>query len=80
MLTCIFLDWSLGLLKVLREAAKQPSPTRIDGVVSLLWHVMKGTSTKLHSKAGQVLKFLLSKSVVSTLRDKYPDGQITFCK
>ncbi|EES00968.2 hypothetical protein BDA96_03G215700 [Sorghum bicolor] len=66
-----------GLLKVLFDAAKQPSPTRIDGVVSLLWHVMKGTFTKLHSKAGQVLKFLLSKSVVSTLRDKYPDGSST---
>lgn len=66
-----------GLLKVLLEAAKQPSPARIDGVVSLLWHVMKGTSTKLHSKAGQVLKFLLSKSTVSTLRDKFPDGSST---
>lgn len=62
-------------MKVLLEAAKQTSLTRTDGVVSLLWHVMKGTSTKLHSKAGKVLKFLLSKSIISTLRDKFPDGQ-----
>jgi U3 small nucleolar RNA-associated protein 20 len=63
-----------GLMKLLLEAAKKSSPVRTDGVISLLWHVMKGTSTKLHSRAGKVLKFLLSKSTFTTIHDKFPDG------
>lgn len=66
-----------GLMKVLLEAAKKSSPVRTDGAVSLLWHVMKGTSAKLHSRAGKVLKFLFSKSIVTTIRDKFPDGSST---
>jgi hypothetical protein len=38
---------------------------------------MKGTSTKLHSRAVKVLKFLLSKSTFTTIHDKFPNGQIT---
>ena len=70
--------WLLGLRKALLEAAKNSSPVRIDGVTALLWHVMRGTYTKLHSRAGKVMKFLLSKSVLTTVDDKFPDGQITF--
>ncbi|XP_039847986.1 small subunit processome component 20 homolog isoform X2 [Panicum virgatum] len=66
-----------GLMKLLLEAAKKSSPVRTDGVISLLWHVMKGTSTKLHSRAGKVLKFLLSKSTFTTIHDKFPDGSST---
>nr|CAB3473394.1 unnamed protein product [Digitaria exilis] len=66
-----------GLMKVLLDAAKKSSPVRIDGAISLLWHVMKGTSAKLHSRAGKVLKFLLSKSAFTTVHDKYPDGSST---
>ena len=68
----------LGLMKLLLEAAKKSSPVRTDGVISLLWHVMKGTSTKLHSRAGKVLKFLLSKLTFTTIHDKFPNGKITF--
>ncbi|TVU34273.1 hypothetical protein EJB05_16104 [Eragrostis curvula] len=66
-----------GLMKVLLEAAKKSSPIRIDGATALLWHVMKGTSIKLHSRAGKVFKFLLSKSIVTTIHDKFPDGSST---
>ena len=70
--------WLLGLRKALLEAAKNSSPIRIDGVTALLWHIMRGTYTKLHSRAGKVMKFLLSKSVLTTIDDEFPDGQITF--
>ncbi|KAL6615458.1 hypothetical protein ACP70R_037728 [Stipagrostis hirtigluma subsp. patula] len=66
-----------GLMKVLLEAAKKSSPIRIDGATALLWHVMRGTSSKLHSRAGKILKFLLSKSIVTTVHDKCPDGSST---
>ncbi|KAG2589626.1 small subunit processome component 20 homolog [Panicum virgatum] len=66
-----------GLMKLLLEAAKKSSPVRTDGVISLLWHVMKGTSTKLHSRAGKVLKFLLSKLTFTTIHDKFPNGSST---
>ncbi|XP_062230251.1 uncharacterized protein LOC133927941 isoform X2 [Phragmites australis] len=66
-----------GLMKVLLEAVKKSSPIRIDGVTALLWNVMKGTSTKLHSRAEKVLKFLLSKSTFTTIHDKFPDGSST---
>uniref|UniRef100_A0A0A9EEA2 HTH arsR-type domain-containing protein n=1 Tax=Arundo donax TaxID=35708 RepID=A0A0A9EEA2_ARUDO len=66
-----------GLMKVLLEAVKKSSLIRIDGVTALLWHVIKGTSAKLHSRAGKVLKFLLSKSIFTTIHDKFPDGSST---
>ncbi|KAM0879606.1 hypothetical protein ACQ4PT_034126 [Festuca glaucescens] len=66
-----------GLRKALLEAAKNSSPIRIDGVTALLWHVMRGTYTKLHSRAGKVMKFLLTKSVLTAIDDKFPDGSST---
>jgi hypothetical protein len=74
----IFPDCFPGLMRILLESAKKSSPTRIDGVTALLWHVMNGTSVKLHSRAGKVLKFLLSKSMVTTIHAKFPDGQTIF--
>ncbi|KAL6881997.1 hypothetical protein ACP4OV_011469 [Aristida adscensionis] len=66
-----------GLMKVLLEAAKKSSTIRIEGVTALLWHVMRGTSSKLHSRAEKILKFLLSKSIITTIHDKFPDGSST---
>ncbi|KAJ3672155.1 hypothetical protein LUZ60_006876 [Juncus effusus] len=64
-----------GLRKVVQEFAKRPSDGRKDGVIALLWHVMKGTSERLHSRAERVLRFLLDKSTLFCLNcDKYPDG------
>uniref|UniRef100_A0A453EZ34 HTH arsR-type domain-containing protein n=2 Tax=Aegilops tauschii subsp. strangulata TaxID=200361 RepID=A0A453EZ34_AEGTS len=64
-----------GLRKALFEAAKKSSPIRIDGVTALLWHVMRGTYTKLHSRAGNVMEFLLSKSICTTIDNKFPDDK-----
>nr|CAD1819808.1 unnamed protein product [Ananas comosus var. bracteatus] len=45
-----------GLTKVVKEVAKTPSPARKGGVTALLWHVMKGTSSRLHSRAEKVFR------------------------
>ncbi|KAF0916337.1 hypothetical protein E2562_005936 [Oryza meyeriana var. granulata] len=66
-----------GVRKVLLEAAKNPLPAHIDGATALLCHVMKGTYTRLHSRAGKVMEFLLSKSNLSTIQEKFPDGSST---
>ncbi|KAM3330839.1 hypothetical protein ACQJBY_027135 [Aegilops geniculata] len=66
-----------GLGQALVEAAKNSSPIQIDGVTALLWHVMRGTYTKLHSRAGNVMEFLLSKSILTTIDNKFPDGSST---
>ncbi|KAG8051514.1 hypothetical protein GUJ93_ZPchr0001g29715 [Zizania palustris] len=66
-----------GLRKVLLSAAKNSSPIQMDGATSLLCHVMKGTYTRLHSKAGKVMEFLLSKSILTAIYDKFPDGSST---
>jgi hypothetical protein len=77
-ITNIFPDCLSGLMKILLEAAKKSSPTPIDGVTVLLWHVMKGTSIKLHSRAEKSLEILVSKSMVTTTHAKFPDGQTIF--
>ncbi|KMT14841.1 hypothetical protein BVRB_3g065640 isoform B [Beta vulgaris subsp. vulgaris] len=41
-----------GVRKILCEAARKPSPTKNFGVSALLWHIMRGTSSKFHSRAG----------------------------
>ncbi|CAA6658531.1 unnamed protein product [Spirodela intermedia] len=46
--------------KVVTEAAEDSSETRKTGASALLWHVMIGTSSRLHSKAEQVLRKCLS--------------------
>uniref|UniRef100_A0A0E0JKH0 Uncharacterized protein n=1 Tax=Oryza punctata TaxID=4537 RepID=A0A0E0JKH0_ORYPU len=67
----------LGVTKVLHEAGKNPSPVHIDGITALLCHVMRGTYTRLHSRAGKVMEFLLSKSNLTTIQEKFPDGSST---
>jgi U3 small nucleolar RNA-associated protein 20 len=64
----------LGVRNVLLEAAKNPSPVHIDGITALLCHVMRGTYTRLHSRAGKIMEFLLSKSNLTTIQEKFPDG------
>ncbi|ESQ34339.1 hypothetical protein EUTSA_v10009353mg [Eutrema salsugineum] len=52
----------IGIKRILSEVA---DPLKICGGVSLLYHVMRGPSLRLHSKAGQVLSFLLKDSTLS---------------
>lgn len=44
------------------EVAEEPSETRKSGVSSLLSHVMRITSSRLHSKTEMVLTLLLNSS------------------
>uniref|UniRef100_A0A0D3EQK7 Uncharacterized protein n=1 Tax=Oryza barthii TaxID=65489 RepID=A0A0D3EQK7_9ORYZ len=67
-----------GVRNVLLEAAKNPSPVHIDGITALLCHVMRGTYTRLHSRAGKIMEFLLSKSNLTTIQEKFPD-EINIC-
>ncbi|KAE9453174.1 hypothetical protein C3L33_14914, partial [Rhododendron williamsianum] len=47
-----------GTRKVMFEVAKKPQESRKSGVSALLWYVMRGASSKLHSRAGEVLCLL----------------------
>uniref|UniRef100_A0A0D9V2B9 Uncharacterized protein n=1 Tax=Leersia perrieri TaxID=77586 RepID=A0A0D9V2B9_9ORYZ len=67
-----------GVRKVLLETAKNPSPAHIDGAIALLCHVMRGTYTRLHSRAAKVMEFLLSKSSLAIIQEKFPD-EINIC-
>ncbi|EOA25292.1 hypothetical protein CARUB_v10018607mg [Capsella rubella] len=62
----------IGIKRILSELA---DPLKKLGGVSLLYHVMRGTSVHLHSKAGQVLRFLLKDSTLSFC-DHFPQGNI----
>ncbi|XP_076896866.1 uncharacterized protein LOC143550000 [Bidens hawaiensis] len=62
-----------GVKKVMSEIVTEPSVTRKSGVSALLFYVMKGFSSKLHSRAEQVLKLLLDNEVIAN-GDKDPEG------
>ncbi|KAL8239479.1 hypothetical protein R6Q59_016046 [Mikania micrantha] len=55
-----------GVRKVLSEIVIKPLETRKSGVSALLFYVMKGFSSKLHSRAEQVLKILLQSEVIGS--------------
>lgn len=48
------------------EVVKEPSYARKNGATELFLHVLKLSSSTLHSKAQQVLQLLLDKSLLST--------------
>lgn len=62
-----------GVSKVIMEVAKSSSMRRT-GVTALLWHVMRGAPSMLHSKAETVWHLLMDKSIFS-LGEKYPEGK-----
>ncbi|KAL5994512.1 hypothetical protein ACLOJK_024565 [Asimina triloba] len=65
-----------GVRKIIFEVAKKPNPQRKVGVSSLLWHTMRGTSSRLHSKAEKVLNLLIDSSTMG-ICDKYSLGSET---
>uniref|UniRef100_J3L1D9 Uncharacterized protein n=1 Tax=Oryza brachyantha TaxID=4533 RepID=J3L1D9_ORYBR len=69
-----------GVRKVLLEAAKNSLPTHIDGVTALLCYVMRGTHARFHSRAGKVMEFLLSKSNLTTIQEKFPNDKANIHK
>jgi len=52
-----------GIERVITEVAKKPSPFRESGVELLLYNIMKGYSSRFHSKAERVLQLLTSKTI-----------------
>ncbi|KAH9620789.1 hypothetical protein KSS87_018169 [Heliosperma pusillum] len=65
-----------GVAKILCEAASKPSEARISGAGALLWHVMRGTSSNFHSKAGRLMQLLLKDSILS-IGDRFTQGSDT---
>ncbi|KAJ0093491.1 hypothetical protein Patl1_26062 [Pistacia atlantica] len=64
-----------GIRKIMLEVVKKPSPERKSGVSGLLYHVMRGTASRFHSEAEQVLRLLLSNSILS-IGDKLNQGKL----
>lgn len=65
-----------GIQKIMLEVVKKQSPARKSGVSALLYYVMRGTSSGVHSSAERVLKLLISQSVFS-IGDKFNQGSDT---
>ncbi|XP_065862754.1 uncharacterized protein [Euphorbia lathyris] len=55
-----------GIRKVMFEVVKKPIPARKSAVSALLYHVMKGTSSRFHSRAERVVQLLTEKSIFTT--------------
>ncbi|XP_004492742.1 uncharacterized protein [Cicer arietinum] len=52
-----------GIRRVIAEVVKKPSPCRCFGVELLLYNIMKGYSSRFHSKAERVLQLLTSETI-----------------
>ncbi|KAL6992171.1 hypothetical protein U1Q18_010278 [Sarracenia purpurea var. burkii] len=62
-----------GTRKVMVEVAKKPLVVRKSGASALLWYAMRGTSSKLHSRAEQLLRLLVDNSMFG-IGDKFAQG------
>ncbi|XP_060178660.1 uncharacterized protein LOC132608895 isoform X2 [Lycium barbarum] len=65
-----------GVRKLMFEVAKKPLEIRKSAVSSLLWYVVRGSSSRLHSRAEQVLRLLMDKSLF-TIGDQFTEGAET---
>ncbi|KAI0527474.1 hypothetical protein KFK09_003075 [Dendrobium nobile] len=54
-----------GIRKIILDVVKGSSAAKKLGAAALLWHVLSRTSSRLHSKARQVLLLLMEESVLS---------------
>ncbi|XP_058732408.1 U3 small nucleolar RNA-associated protein 20-like isoform X2 [Vicia villosa] len=59
----------IGIRSLIAEAVKEPSQCRKSGVELLLYNIMKGYSSRLHSKAERVLQLLTSETIY-TIADR----------
>jgi U3 small nucleolar RNA-associated protein 20 len=48
----------------------EPSEEKTTGCSALLWHILKGPSSKFHSRAEQALRLLLDRSTYSIATKK----------
>ncbi|MCD9558563.1 U3 snoRNP protein [Datura stramonium] len=62
-----------GVRKLMFEVAKNPLEIRKSAVSSLLWYVVRGSSSRLHSRAEQVLRLLIDKSLF-VIGDQFTGG------
>ncbi|KAM3327222.1 small subunit processome component 20 isoform X1 [Capsicum chacoense] len=62
-----------GVRKLMFEVAKKPLEIRKSAVSSLLWYVVRGSSSRLHSRAEQVLRLLVDKSLF-VIGDQFTGG------
>uniref|UniRef100_A0A2P2MER2 Small subunit processome component 20 homolog n=1 Tax=Rhizophora mucronata TaxID=61149 RepID=A0A2P2MER2_RHIMU len=65
-----------GIRKIMFEVLRKPLPDRKSGVSSLLYHVMKGTSSRFHSRAEGIL-WLLTDNSTLTIGDRFDQGLVT---
>ncbi|XP_010257842.1 PREDICTED: small subunit processome component 20 homolog [Nelumbo nucifera] len=65
-----------GIRKIINEVVKRPSDVRKSGVSALLWYTMRGTPSRLHSRAEQVLLLLVNNSIFE-IGDKSAQGSDT---
>lgn len=62
-----------GVRKLMFEVAKKPLEIRKSAVSSLLWYVVRGSPSRLHSRAEQVLRLLTDKSLF-VIGDQFTGG------
>ncbi|XP_020264631.1 small subunit processome component 20 homolog isoform X1 [Asparagus officinalis] len=62
-----------GLRMIVLEVAESPSAIKKRGATALLFYVLKGTSSRLHSRAEKVFRWLIDKSFLS-LSDESLEG------
>ncbi|KAF5754917.1 hypothetical protein HanXRQr2_Chr17g0796721 [Helianthus annuus] len=66
-----------GVKKLISEIVTKPLETRKSGASALLFYVMRGFSSKLHSRAEHVLQLLLHNEVIGSC-DKDPEGNFFY--
>ncbi|KAK8959123.1 hypothetical protein KSP40_PGU003577 [Platanthera guangdongensis] len=54
-----------GIRKIIREVVCGSSSVKKIGATALIWHIIKGASSRLHSRARKVLLLVLDESVLS---------------
>nr|KYP57020.1 U3 small nucleolar RNA-associated protein 20 [Cajanus cajan] len=68
-----------GIRRVIDDAVKKPSLCRESGVEVLLYNIMKGYSSRFHSKAERVLQ-LLTREAIYPIGDKSDQNSMTILK
>ncbi|KAF2288911.1 hypothetical protein GH714_022744 [Hevea brasiliensis] len=63
-----------GIRKIMFEIVNKPLPARKSGVIVLLYHIMRGPSSKFHSRADWVLQLLTENSTFNIGGDKFNQG------
>ncbi|KAK1375649.1 DRIM domain-containing protein [Heracleum sosnowskyi] len=62
-----------GIQEIMLEVVKKPLEMRTSGASALLFCIMRGTSSNLHSRAKKVIRVLLDKSIL-TIGDRLSKG------